>query len=565
MERPAELAYGLEDNPPASVLFSAALQQAGVVLVWIYPAIIIAREVQAGPAETAALFSMVLVACGLGTIIQAIPRWGIGSGFVAPATPANTHLVPSVLAAQLGGLPLVAGMTIAAGLASIAFARLLGRMRALMPPEVAGAVVFIIGIAVSLIGARMLLGGDPAAPPDAASLGVALITLCAAIALSVWGRGVLRWGCILIAMLAGTLAAALLGLPLGIPAEVHALPIIALPDLPRQGFAFDLALLPAFLIAALASALKTVGVVTTLQKLNDAHWIRPEPRSLAGGVTGDGLATALAGLLGTPGVNVSASNVAAQIASGVTSRRVAYATGALCLLLACFPRLAALLAQVPGPVIAATLIYSGGLMLASGMQLAASRLLDARRSLSVGLAIAAALTVEALPQVARWVPAGLGPLMSATAFGTLVAILLNAVLRLGVRRSVSLSVPVEGIAHQAVEDFVMRAGAAWGARRDVAQRAVHLLASCLDALAASGCARGPITATLGFDELRLDLRITWPGAPIELATRPPTADEMVDDPAAAARLAGFLLRRLSDRARIRHKDGTSAIELHLDH
>ncbi|WP_372619941.1 uracil-xanthine permease family protein [Falsiroseomonas sp.] len=566
MRKPGDLLYGLDDRPPAGVVLSIAVQQATIVLVWLLPAFVLAREMAATPSQAAALFSMTFAACGIGTILQATRRWGLGSGFLAPVTPSSAHLVPSILAAQAGGLPLVAGMTLFAGLLTVLLARALHRIRTLMPPEVAGAVVFIIAIGVSLTGARLLLAGGIGAPPAPAALLVALTTLAVAIGLGIWGQGPLRLGGVLIAMGCGSLLAASLGL-LQPPdlAELGSLPLLGLPDLSGRSLAFDLALVPAFVIASVASALKTVGMITALQKLNDADWVRPEPRSIAGGVTGDGLATAVAGLLGAPGVNVSPSNVAIQMASGVTSRSVAFATGALCLLMACFPRAAALLHHIPAPVIAAMLIYAGGLMLANGMQLAATRLLDARRSLSVGLGVAAALTAEAVPQLAFWVPAGLRPLVASTALGTLVALLLNAAFRMGVRRRVTLTIPAEGLPGAEVDAFITGAGASWGARREVVSRAAHLAASCLDAIAVSGCARGALTLELGFDETRIDMRIAWPGAPIILADRPPSADELLDEPEAPARLAGYMVRRLSDRLRLRHRDGTSELTLALDH
>jgi NCS2 family nucleobase:cation symporter-2 len=566
MKKPAELAYGLDERPPVSVIAATALQQAAIVLIWVFPTIVLARVIGATPQDAATLFSLAFIACGLGTLIQAVADRRIGSGFLAPVSPSSAHLAPTLLAAQAGGLPMVAGMTILAGAATVILARVLGRVRALMPPEIAGAVVCIIGIAVSLTGARMLATGDGGEGPATAALAVGALTLMLAVGLGVWGRGVLRWACMLIAMAGGTLAAVPLGLlhwPEGL--DIGALPLFAMPRVPMQGFAFDLALLPVFLVAAVASTLKTAGLVTTLQRTNDAGWVRPDQRSIAGGVTGDGLATMLAGLLGTPAVNMSPTNVALQMASGVTSRVIAFATAGLCIALACFPRLAALLAQVPTPVIAATLLYAGGLMLASGMQLACARLLDARRSLSVGLAIAAALVVEAVPHFAAAAPQGLRPLLNAIAFGTLVALVLNAVLRIGMRREVTLHIPEPATAGEAVEDFVTRAGASWGARRDVIARAAYLAASALDAVTAAGVARGDIALTLGFDETRIDLRLAWVGPPLMLADRPPSAAAMLDEDDAPARMAGYMVRRLSDRLRQRSKDGTTEVTLHLDH
>jgi NCS2 family nucleobase:cation symporter-2 len=565
MKKPAELAYGLDDRPPASVIASTALQQATIVLIWVFPTVVLSRMLGATAQEAATLFSLAFIACGLGTLIQVVNDRRVGSGFLAPVTPSSAHFAPSLLAAQAGGLPMVAGMTILAGCATVILARVLGRVRALMPPEVAGAVVFIIGVAASLTGVRML-AGEPASGPAPDALAVAGITLLLAVALGVWGRGVLRWACMLIAMAGGTLAAVPLGLlhrPEGL--DLSALPVFAIPQAPLHGFAFDLALLPIFLVASLASTLKTAGLVTTLQRTSDAGWTRPDQRGIAGGVTGDGLATILAGLLATPAVNMSPTNVALQMASGVTSRVIAFATAGICIVMACFPRAAALLSQLPTPVIAATLLYAGGLMLAGGMQLACARLLDARRSISVGLAIAAALAVEAVPQFAATAPLGLRPLLTAIAFGTLVALLLNAVLRIGVRRQVTLTLPEAAHPGEEVEDFVTRAGAAWGARRDVIARAAFLSVSALDAIAVGGVARGEVKLTVGFDETRIDLRLAWQGPPLVLAEHPPSAAAMLEEDDAPARLAGHMLRRLSDRLRQRSADGTTEVTLHLDH
>jgi NCS2 family nucleobase:cation symporter-2 len=378
-------------------------------------------------------------------MLQAVTRRGLGSGFLAPLSPSTPVLAPSVLAAHLGGLPLVAGMTLLAGLATVAFARLLHRIRALMPPEIAGVVVLIVGLAIAITGVRTLLRTPGGGAPELEDLLVGLATLAISVGLSVWGRGALRWACVLIAMILGTALAAALGrLHLAPGLNLATLPLVDLPDFGTIGFAFDLALLPAFLVAAIASSLKTVGLVTSLQRTNDADWSRPEPHSIAGGVTADGLSTALAGALGAPGVIMSATNAALQAATGVTSRFIALATGGLCIALACFPRLAALLSQVPAPVIAATLLQAGALMMAGGMQLATSRLLDARKSAAVGLAIVAALSVEAVPQVADWVGEGLRPLMTAGALGTLVAITLNAILRIGIGRRMAITRPGTG-------------------------------------------------------------------------------------------------------------------------
>jgi hypothetical protein len=370
---------------------------------------------------------------------------------------------------------------------------------------------------------------------------------------------------VLIAMILGTALAAAFGRLHPAPElDLAALPLVGLPDLGGIGIAFELALLPAFLVAAVANSLKTVGIITGLQRTNDADWSRPEPRSIAGAVTADGIATTLAGALGAPGVNVSATNAALQSATGVTSRVIALATGGLCIVLACFPRLAAVLSQVPAPVIAATLLQAGALMMAGGMQLATSRLLDARKSAAVGLAITAALSVEAVPQLADWVGEGMRPLMTAGALGTLVAIALNAVLRIGIGRRMAITHRPAAMTPDVVAAFLEQAGGAWALRADLVARLGNALNWCLDAVQVAGLTHGPVTLSLAYDESRLDVRLSYTGTKVELSDRPPTPDELLHDDAAPARLAGHMIRRLTDRVTVREKDGVVELRMTLN-
>ena len=96
-------------------------------------------------------------------------------------------------------------------------------------------------------------------------------------------------------------------------------------------------------------------------------------------------------------------------------------------------------------------------------------------------------------------------------------------------------------------------------------RLSHLVANCMDALAGSAVARGVVTVAITCDETHIDLRITYDGTPLVLSDRAPTPDEILDDEDGPARLAGHMVRRLSDRLKLRQKDGTTELRLSLDH
>jgi NCS2 family nucleobase:cation symporter-2 len=59
------------------------------------------------------------------------------------------------MAAQLGSLPLVFGMTCFGGLAQIGLSRLIRRFRAFFPTEIAGLVVAAVGLGMAPYGVRM--------------------------------------------------------------------------------------------------------------------------------------------------------------------------------------------------------------------------------------------------------------------------------------------------------------------------------------------------------------------------------------------------------------------------
>ena len=52
------------------------------------------------------------------------------------------------------------GMTFLAGLMQLAIAPLLRRLRVLLPPEIAGLVIAIIGLSLAIFGVRYSLGSE---------------------------------------------------------------------------------------------------------------------------------------------------------------------------------------------------------------------------------------------------------------------------------------------------------------------------------------------------------------------------------------------------------------------
>jgi xanthine permease XanP len=396
---------------------------------------------------------------------------------------------------------------------------------------------------------------------------VAGITLATMVALNVWGRGIARMLCALIGLLAGYIAAGLAGLIGGSDmATVAQTPIFGLPDFGAVSWSFDVALAAPFAIASVAAAMKAVGTITVCQRMNDADWVRPEMGSIMRGVLADGASTALAGVAGTVGTNTCTPSVGLAAATGVASRQVAYAAGAIFLVLGFLPMLPAVLAVMPRPVIVAALLFTVSFIIINGLQVMSSRMLDARRTLVIGLSIVAGTAVEVFPMLAATAPKALAPVLgSSLVFSTAIALGLNLLFRLGVRKTLSIALDLSSWKVSQLDDELRKQGAIWGARADVIARASWAIGQVIDAVAGNCWRDGPLVIRTTFDEFNLDVCITYQGEPLEFPEQRPSEDEILESEDGVRRLAGYMLRHLADRVRSERKGVTAHLEFHFDH
>lgn len=567
MKRPQNFTYWLNETPPSGVTFLSGLQHIGLVCSFLPIPLAMAREAGLADARVVDVISVSMLALGVTAILQVLTRGPVGSGLLAPSCFSGAYLGPSLLAVKAGGLPLVLGMTMFGGCVEAGLSRVLRYLRPYLPPEIAGFVVVMVGVTVGSLGVRYVLGIAGAAPAGTRELAVSVITLGLMVGLNIWGRGALRLFCALTGIIGGYLAAGLLGvLPVTEFLRVMKAPLLGVPEVGGVGWSFDVALIVPFTVAAMAALLKTVGDLTTAQRLNDADWVRPELHGISRGALANGIGSALAGFLGTTGLNASTANIGLAGATGVTSRRIAYATGGIFIALAFMPKLSGLLAVMPRPVMGAALMFVAAFIIVSGLQIITSRLLDARRTFVIGLSFVIAIAVDISPAYFRTFPPSVQPLFaSSLVVGMLTAILLNLIFRIGARKIQNLVVTPGRIDPVALEQFMEANGASWGARRDIIERASFNLTQSIETIADSCNPQGSLEVAASFDEFRLDVRVSYSGPPLDLPEKRPTNEEILESEEGQRRLAGFMLRRHADRVTATHRNGRSTVLFHFDH
>jgi NCS2 family nucleobase:cation symporter-2 len=302
------------------------------------------------------------------------------------------------------------------------------------------------------------------------------------------------------------------------------------------------------------------------QRINDANWVRADMTSVTRGVLADGLSTTFSGLAGAVGTNTSTPSVGLSQATGVTSRVVAYAVGVMFILLGIFPKLTALLAVMPRSVMLPALLFTITFILINGLQVLTSRLFDVRRTLVIGLALISGVSIEAFPGIAAAAPASVAPIIgSSLVTATVIALVLNLVFRIGVRKTARLTLEHGEVDQQKIQEFFEAQTATWGARPDVAKRATFGVSQLIDVIVEEFWTGEPATIEASFDEFNLDVRVIYRGEAPSLPDRRPSNDEIMESERGARLFAGFMLRRNADRVRADAHNGMARVHFHFDH
>ncbi|MEW5734057.1 MAG: solute carrier family 23 protein [Thermodesulfobacteriota bacterium] len=432
-QKPETLIYGREDRPPLRDMLLLGLQHIFLMSSTLVLPVVLVNNIGGDSDEVEAVVCLTMIAAGLGTIVQSLRLGPLGSGYLVPNLAGPSFFGVSMRAAWMGGLPLMHGMILVAGVFEALFSRVVHRVRFLFPANVTGLVVLMVAVGLIPVGTCKFLGvenqGDLIKP---ANLAVAFLTLGCMVGINVWSRSRIRLYSVLVGMVSGYAASFAFGLlSLSDFLQVAAEKWVSLPMLSGVSFhwAFSWELVLPFCIVSLCVSLKAFGNLITAQRINDPDWSEPEMKSIGNGLLADSVSVLAAGLLGGMATDTSASNVGLSLATRATSRRIAWACGGLFIFLGFFPKLGALFSIMPPPVMGSILIFVTSYMVLSGFQIILSSKPDQKHIFVIGIAFIFGLSVDLLPGLYADVPHVLKPLFgSSLTLSTVLAILLNQVL-----------------------------------------------------------------------------------------------------------------------------------------
>ncbi len=388
MER-ASVRYEPPDRPPTALAFGMGFQQAALCVAGIVltPAIVIRAADGSAEYLTWAVFAALFVS-GVTTILQAVRLGPIGAGYPLLMGTSGVFIAVSTTALAEGGPGMLATLVLCSALGQFLLASRLALLRRVITPTVAGTVIMLIAVTVMPMIFDMLKDVPAGAPPAAAPAS-ATVTLLLIAGLAMRATGWLRLWAPVIGLATGCAVAAFFGLY--DTAGVVEAGWFGMPDIgawPGLDVSFGktfAVLLPMFLIATWIGAIETVGDATAVQGV---AWRNPRAtdyREVQGAVAADGVGNVLSGLVGTVPNTTYSSSIAMTELTGIAARSVGVWIGVVFVGVAFFPKMAAVLLAIPGPVVAAYVTVLLAMLFVLGMRMVVRDGADYRKGVIVGV------------------------------------------------------------------------------------------------------------------------------------------------------------------------------------
>ncbi|MDR3641726.1 MAG: solute carrier family 23 protein [Humidesulfovibrio sp.] len=479
-----KLKFDATDTPPFYLTVSLAFMH--VLLVFdaiIFIPNVLGKTAIINPAAIEFITFASILLAAVFTFLQSRTRFGIGAGFVLFSGSYSAFLLCSLDAVKMGGLPLLASMSLLTVPIVFLYTFFIRFFRHIITPAVGGVVILLIATSMVPIGLELWsggggVGGAVVTPARLATGGVTVMTLTV---LMLFGGTTLRLWSPLFAMtcgygtafLTGELAfkhaarAAWIGLP----------PLSAWPGWELNIQSTHLPLLLAFGMGMVASMIESTGNIMLVQQISTRNFRRVSYGQVQSGLYCDGLSKVAAGLLGTAVPSLYCDNLPLIEMTGVASRRIGAIGAGMLFLLAFMPKVSGFVLDMPSPVIGGFLIVIAALLFHAGFGLVAMTKLNNQHGLILGLSLVVGLVAGGKSFFPGVVPTTLSPLLqNSVAVGGFTAFFLSILAYLAPKKS------VQGVFRTVVAELpaIQRLLISSRERLGLDEKELHVLSLCCE-------------------------------------------------------------------------------------
>lgn len=390
------------------------------------------------PSQVVALISADLFTSGLATLLQTLGWWRFGARLPLIQGCSFVFVAPMILIGSNYGIPTMYGAVICCGLFMIVAGPVYSRMLRFFPPVVIGSVIIVIGLTLIPVAGGWLGGGDAKAADfgNFRNLGLGLSTIAMVVLVQRFGRGMIGNLSVLLGLAGGTALAAAMGMARFGQVGVTPWFAVARPLLfGRPHFA----LLPSVVmsVATLVVMTETTGNCLAIGEITGR---KIGQGTLSAAFRADGLSTMVGGVFNSFPYNAYSQNVGLLSLSGMKSRFAVAAAGGILVTLGFLPKLAAVIAGVPRPVLGgASLVMFGMTAMAGIEELGRVRFKGTNNALVVAISLAVGVLPIATPGLFAQAPEE-------------ARLFLNSGIFLAAATAVMLNVVFNGIGESASKD-----------------------------------------------------------------------------------------------------------------
>ena len=387
---PRSLCFGLQH---------VLVMYAGTVAV----PLILGSALSLTPRQVVALISADLFTSGLATLLQTLGWWKFGARLPLIQGCSFICVAPMIMIGGQYGIRTMYGAVICCGLFTMLVGPLYSRMLRLFPPVVIGSVITVIGISLLPVAGGWLGGGDSGAA-DFGSLrhvGLGVATIALIVAIQRFGRGLIANLSVLLGLLGGTALAEATGQTSF--TQLAQTPWFAMARPLLFGWP-RFALLPALVmcVAMLVVMTETTGNCLAIGEITGRGI---GPATLTAAFRADGLSTMLGGVFNSFPYNVYSQNTGLLSLSKVKSRYAVAAGGGLLVMLGFLPKLAAVIAGIPRPVLGGASIVMFGMTAMAGIEeLTRVHYAGTNNAIVVAISVSVGILPIATPQLFAHAP-----------------------------------------------------------------------------------------------------------------------------------------------------------------
>lgn len=378
------------------------------------------------------LISADLFLAGIATVIQSIGIKNI-IGAKVPLVLGTSFVSVNAMVAIAGtykgdpetAITTIFGAVLIAGLFCFLMAPFFGKLLRFLPKVVTGTVVTIIGLSLLPVAIRWSAGNNIGAEDFASSKNIymALFVLGVILILSKVLKGVWNNMAILLGIIIGTIVSSFFGMvDFTLVREASFIGIVK-PfyfGMPR----FDISAIMSLILIVIVSMTESTG---NMMAIHEIVGKKVDNKQITRGLRCDGLATMMAAIFNTFPHTCFGQNIGLVNLTGVKSRYVTSAAGFILIILGIFPKLAAIIAAIPYPVLGGAGFIMFGMVVSGGINtLGKVQFNGTKNGIIVAVSIGVSLIPLAVPNFYQSFPTWVNTLFhSGITTGSLMAIILN--------------------------------------------------------------------------------------------------------------------------------------------